>query len=278
MKPARHMRISSILAAALFLFGCGNLKARDNNALYSAYSDPTVIGSVMNQMTTFYYNTARCQTGLGAGVADVMWYYSNADFAVINAGSVRWNPPAADVTASYLFPGAVTKGDVDRFLPYDNLTGTGRATNPSSVFLVSLTGAVIKQMFENGFSRMDSSGLPTTSYGRFLQVSNTLHVHADVTKPVGARITGIALNGAAIDLADTTTKYRVAVPQKYIKNAAGFSDSDGYWDILAQGTNIIDTKKYIYTLVVDAIIHFSPLNWTDGYCDIPGGRFDITHN
>lgn len=267
-----------LLAVLALVSACGDIKAKDNAEKYSVFSDPTIIGSTVYSITTYYPNMAKCDTGLGGLVADIMAHYASADFAVINAGSVRWTPNV-DPSVSYLYAGIVTKGDVNRFLPFDNRTGAGSATNPSTVVLASMTGSVIKQMFENSFTRMQSDGTPGTSYGRFLQTSSQLRVYADVRQPVGSRITRIVFNGSDINLADTAITYRVAVPLKYINNAPGYVNFDQYWSITAQGTNIVDTKKYIYDLVVKAFMEHSPILAADLQCGDPTyGRLMITHN
>lgn len=279
----RSPLFAALLTAVLTLQACGDLNVKNNDGKYAPYTDTTVIGSIKNKLTTHYSEIASCQSGLGTLVADTMRWKTGADFAVVNAGTVRWNPP--DPAGDFIPAGNITKGDVAKFLPYDNLSGIAPATNPATIVTLSLSGAVIKEMFENSFSRMQANGTPGTSYGRFLQVSEDLRVFADVTKPVGSRITAINLltynpsTSTPINLTDTTKLYRVAVLKKYIKNSPGYADYDKYWDILAKGSNVVDSNIYLYDAVVAAFLGYSPLNFEDATsnCSEPTLHLVITH-
>ncbi len=289
MNRKNRGRIFSAMMMVLFAVqGCGGMNVKNNDEKYTPYTDNTVIGSTRNGLTTYYSYMASCQTGLGTLVADSMRWKTGADFAVVNAGTVRWNPP--DPAGDTLPSGLITKGNVARFLPYDNLSGIAPATHPATVVTLNLSGVVIKQMFENSFSRMLASGAPGTSYGRFLQVSEDIQVFADVTQPVGSRITMIKIKSPSstswdlttytpIDTTDTTKLYRVAVLKKYIKNTPGFADYDKYWDILAQGANVVDTNIYLYDLEVEVFLTFSPIVIADsGACGNPALSADTNQN
>lgn len=281
-KNTRRIFAAALMMALLTLQGCGNLNVKNNDQKYTPYTDATVIGSITNPLMTHYAQMASCQTGLGTLVADTMWWKTGADFAVVNAGTVRWNPP--DPAGDFIPAGNITKGDVARFLPYDNLSGIAPATNPATIVALDLSGAVIKEMLENSFSRMRADGTPGTSYGRFLQVSEHLQVFADVRNAVGSRVTAVNLKTfnpnttTPIDLTNTTKLYRVAVLKKYIKNSPGYSDYDKYWDILAQGSNVVDSKIYLYDAVVDAFKVYSPFSfWDVSNCSDPNLNLVITH-
>ncbi len=281
-KNLGRILIAASMMALLIIQGCGGMNVKNNDEKYAPYTDTTVIGSIKYELTTHYSKMASCQTGLGELVADVLRWKTNADFGVVNAGTVRWNPP--DPAGDFIPVGNITKGDVARFLPYDNLSGVAPATNPATIVTLSLSGAVIKEMFENSFSRMQADGTPGTSYGRFLQVSNHVQVFADVTQPVGSRITAINFltknpsTSTPIDLADTTKLYRVAVLKKYIKDAPGYADFDKYWDILAKGSNVVDSNIYLYDAMIDAFLGYSPMMYYDaGDCSAPTNNLVITH-
>ncbi len=269
-----------VLTLILFINGCGDVTTRDNEDKYTIFKDETVIGAFSNSVSTFYNHIGRCQSALGGFTADsMMKSVSGADFAIINAGTVRFRPSLGEEN-DWIWAGTVTKGDVAKFLPYDNPS----KSNQSTISLVTLTGNVIKEMFENAFSRMLSDGREGSSFGRFLQVSYSIRVYADVTKSVGARVTSMALTdnkGIAvrvIDPNDAFTTYRVAVPTKYIKDTPGQLDYDEYWDIFASGTNIVDTETYIYDAVVNTIKSESPINISEvSSCSDTGNRLVITH-
>lgn len=253
-------RLAIIFIVFAILAGCG---AKKNE--FDVFNDPTVIGSTTNPLTTYYASMAACEQGLGDMAADAMrWKGISADFALINAGSVR----IRGVTIpTQLDAGLITLGDVTSFMPFDN-AGAG---NPSTIVMISVTGSVLKEIMENSFSRMTSTGLPGTSFGRFLQVSN-MSVKANVTSAARTVVNGTVTNPGSriqviwkvdtaelIDLADNTKQYRVAIPSKYIKNSPGNQDWDGYWDIFAKGTNVVDTKVLIYDAIVEYIQTFSPM-------------------
>lgn len=275
--------LTAALTMALFtLQACGELNVKNNDGKYAPYTDSTVIGSIKYDLTAHYSSMASCQTGLGTFVADTMRWKTNADFAVVNAGTVRFNPP--DPAGDDLHAGLITKGDVAKFLPYDNLSGVAPATNPATIVTLSLSGAVIKEMFENSFSRMQPNGAPGTSYGRFLQVSDQLQVFADVTKPVGSRITAVNFKTfnpytiTPVDLADTAKLYRMAVLKKYIKDSPGYADYDKYWNILAKGSNVADSNVYLYDAMVAVFLAYSPLGFGEpSNCSDPNINLVITH-
>lgn len=285
--------VVAILFSSITLGGCGNIQSKDNGDKYSVYNNPTVIGSTKNELSTFYEHVGSCDSALGQIVADSMLYsgLSGAQIGLINAGSVRWRP-SKGIANDKIPAGNLTKGDVDLFLPFDNLTGISPATAPATIVMVSLTGKLLKSVMENSFSRMLATGMAGTSYGRFLQPSGSLKVWADVTKPVGSRITRMqflkfstsanawqAVND--IDMTDTTVTYRVVVASKYVDSTTSSSkDStgDGHQPILMQGTDIVDTKTYVYNAVVDLISKYSPLDYSEPVsCTGAGNRLVITH-
>ena len=130
-KTMGRIAAAAFTLAAFTLQACGNLKVQNNDEKYTPYTDTTVIGSITIPITTHYAKMASCQTGLGSIVADTMQLKTGAVFAVVNAGTVRWNPP--DPVSDMLPAGPITKGDVARFLPYDNLSGAAPATNPQGL-------------------------------------------------------------------------------------------------------------------------------------------------
>lgn len=291
---ARMNKLARLAAAAAFVAaaGCGALEQKNNGDKYAAFSDPTVIGQFTRNVNTHYNDIARCQSALAGFVADAMLAsVSGGEFAVINAGSVRFSPSLS--LDDFIPAGPVTGTDVAQFLPFDNPS----RTTPATIVLIDLSAAVIKQMFENGFSRMTADGKEGTSFGRFLQVSHTVRVQADVRQPTGQRVTAITLtdrDGGSVETIypnGSGRTYRVAVPLKYIKNTPGFSDFDQYWNILAAGSNVVDTKARIYDAVVDTISARSPVTLVEVYpftkpdvtsvtanCDNPSNRLVILHN
>jgi len=252
--------IGSLLASCgteLTCKGCG-VKQNETSVSY----DPTVVGEFEHVLISEFHAMARCERGFGNLVTDAMlWKGIDAEIAFINAGSIRRN----DIdNVTYLQPGQVTMGDLKLVFPYDN----SEASNPAKIITISISGKVIKDALENSLSRMEKNGSEGTSFGRFLQVAG-IKFYADVRNAVGSRIlSAIKLNtGETIDFTDTTKKYRVAVPSKYIKNYPGFQDYDGYWDIFAQEYETwggVDTNTLVYDATIDFIKAYTPIkNYSD---------------
>ncbi len=248
----RHfIYITTILFALSTLNACGT---KSNS--FEEFNDPSIIGYSQNQLTSRYNLIGGCETGLGDVVADAMLYSVKiADLAFINAGSVRRRDISSDMD-TWIGSGPVSVNDLVLIFPFDNPT----ARSPSNISTLMLSGSTLKKVFENAFSRMSENGTITTSFGRFLQVSG-VQVYANVALPIGSRITGIRLleNNETIDMNSSENRYSVAVPTKYIKDTPGFRDYDDYWDILAQGDQVIDTGVRLFDATLDYVTTFSPL-------------------
>ena len=233
--------------------GCG-VKQNETSTKY----DPTVVGEFEHIMVSEFHAMSRCERRFGNLVADAMlWKGIDAEIAFINAGSIR----RIDTdNFTYLQPGPVTMGDLKLVFPYDN----SEASNPAKIITISISGKVIKDALENSLSRMENNGSEGTSFGRFLQVAG-IKFYADVRNAVESRILSAKIlhTGETIDLTDSTKKYRVAVPSKYIKNYPGFQDYDGYWDIFAQEFETwegVDTNTLVFDATIDFIKTYTPIN------------------
>jgi 5'-nucleotidase len=121
----------------------------------------------------------RGEGNLGNFIADVYRQALNADFALVNSGSIR-----SDATYG---PGELTKKDILSILPFEN-----------GVVKVKLTGEHLKRLLENGISKAGQED------GRFPQISGFSFTY-DPGKPVGSRVISIQSNGNPIDNAKSYT-------------------------------------------------------------------------
>lgn len=115
------------------------------------------------------------ETNLGSWLADIYRTSVNADVAIINGGSIRSN---AMVEA-----GKLTKRDILTLLPFEN-----------PIVKVQISGRVLRQALEYGVAEVPGNN----EAGQFPQVSG-LRFSYDVRRPKGARITALAIGGAALD-------------------------------------------------------------------------------
>jgi 5'-nucleotidase / UDP-sugar diphosphatase len=111
------------------------------------------------------------ETNLGNLVADVMRQETGADAAVINGGAIRASIPK----------GKVRVRDIYTALPFDIY-----------LLAVRLTGAQLRQVLENGVSRVESAE------GRFPQVSG-LAFSYNPAAPAGTRVKEVTVGGNPLD-------------------------------------------------------------------------------
>ncbi len=140
----------------------------------------TVIGESATALDTRGASVRSGETAFGNLLADAMREATGSDVALTNGGGIRGDavyPPGT----------AITRKMVLTELPFGDRTVKLR-----------LTGAQIRQALENGVGR---SGRGT---GRFPHVSG-LAFSFDPARPPGARVTGVAVGGAALDAGRTYT-------------------------------------------------------------------------
>ena len=142
-----------------------------------------------------------CESLEGNVVADALRATYGTDFALTNSGGLRADLTCPTTDSSTDFcppftppPYPITRGKVLEVLPFGNVAST-----------VSINGAELKTMLENGVSRMPAAD------GRFPQVSG-LCVTYNITLPAGSRVVSVvrqAANGTctgpAVDLTAGST-------------------------------------------------------------------------
>ena len=167
------------------------------------------------------------EAALGNLVADAMLDATAPDktqVALMNGGGIRVS----------LRAGQVTYGDVLTVLPFGN-----------SIYTADLKGADLAQALENGVSALDPNN-PGASGGRFPQVGG-LRFTADVTRPVGQRVTQVEIGNSQTGFKpfDPDAIYHVAT------NDFMITGGDGY-ETLTRGTNIKQTD----ILLAEAVANY----------------------
>ena len=129
-----------------------------------------------------------CESLAGDLVADALRAAQDADFAIVNAGSIRGPLTCTTAGGPGFCPAtpalAITEGLLQSTLPFRNRAVT-----------IQVSGAELKAMLENGVSAMPSAE------GRFPQVSGLCFTY-DISRPAGSRVTGAVrqLDGGRCDI------------------------------------------------------------------------------
>lgn len=172
-----------------------------------------------------------CESLVGNLTTDALRSTYSTDFAITNAGGLRADLtcPSPDVPGDFCPaftppPYLITRGQVLAVLPFGNV-----------VFTVSINGAELKGMLENGVSFMPAAN------GRFPQVSGLCFTY-DIAAPAGSRVLSAvrqaadgSCTGSPVDLTAAST-YMIA------ENDFMATGGDGYPNLYARGTtqNIMD--------------------------------------
>jgi 2',3'-cyclic-nucleotide 2'-phosphodiesterase (5'-nucleotidase family) len=189
-----------------------------------------------------------CESLVGDIVTDAMrlQYASlNVDFAITNSGGLRAdltcpttdNPN--DFCPAYTPPPyPISRGQVLTVLPFGNVVVT-----------LTVNGAELKAMLENGVSRMPAVD------GRFPQVSGLCFTY-DIAAPAGSRVTSAVFADAAGNCTATPVDLTSASSYRIAENDFMANGGDGYPTFFSRATtqNIMDQD------VADYIAAHSPLN------------------
>jgi 5'-nucleotidase len=168
------------------------------------------------------------ESPLGDVIADGMLKYTTsagAQLAFMNPGGIRTSLTFANSPGGEA-PGEVTYGECFAVQPFNNLVVTQ-----------SYTGAQLKDVLEQQFAGF--GGQTTT---KILQVSAGFTYSYDTTKPLGQRVSGMALNGVPVDPAAT---YQVATNDFLANGGDGFTN-------LKIGTNRVTAPGFD----VDALVAY----------------------
>lgn len=136
-------------------------------------------------------NTRHGNNALGQAAADAFvdvfkGAASPADFGVINGGSLR--AEGLCVTRNILPAGGLSNGTLYEILLFANLMNA-----------VTLTEDETWAMFEHSVEKLYTAPDPIASpAGQFLQVSQSVKLTADCSKPAGSRIVSLSIGGTAL--------------------------------------------------------------------------------
>lgn len=144
------------------------------------------------------------ESAIGNLIADAIRESTGAKLAISNAGGIRANK-------QYPAGHRLTRRDVLSEMPFGNAT-----------IMVEITGQDVKDAIENGLEPAPQGS------GRFPIVAG-MRVEADLSRPVGSRVTAITVDGKPIDLKGS---YTVA------SNNFLLAGGDGYTS-LARGKTLI---------------------------------------
>ena len=186
-----------------------------------------------------------CESLVGNIVTDAMRTTYGVDFAITNSGGLRADLtcPTVDNPSDFCpaytpppFP--ISRGQVLTVLPFGNVVTT-----------LTVNGAELKTMLENGVSRMPAVD------GRFPQVSGLCFTY-DIAAPAGSRVTGAvgqaadgSCTGAAVDLTSGSS-YSIA------ENDFMSGGGDGY----PVFTPRVTTRDIMDQVLADHVTATTPLN------------------
>jgi 5'-nucleotidase len=163
-----------------------------------------VVGKITSDITRA--QNAAGESALGDVIADAQLAYTTsagAQIALMNPGGIR-----ADLSHAFSpggeAPGEITYGEGFTVQPFNNLVVTQ-----------TFTGAQLKEVLEQQFA-----GFAGQITQRILQVSAGFGYSYDSTKPPGAKVSTLTLNGAPVDPA---ASYRVTTNDFLANGGDGFT-------------------------------------------------------
>ena len=203
-----------------------------------------------------------CESLIGNVITDAMrTAYSGigVEFAITNSGGIRAdltcpNPDlSGDFCPSYVPPPfVITRGQSLAVLPFGNIVVT-----------LTVNGAELKSMLENGVSRMPAVD------GRFPQVSGLCFMY-DISAPAGSRVTGAVRADATGHCTATPIDLTAASSYKIAENDFTASGGDGYPNFSSRMT----TQDIMEQVLADYTTAHSPLS--PFVLAAPNGRINCT--
>jgi len=189
-----------------------------------------------------------CESLVGNVATDAMrtqYAPIGVQFAITNSGGLRADLtcPTTDNPSDFCpaytpppFP--ITRGQVLTVLPFGNVVAT-----------LTVNGAELKTMLENGVSRMPAVD------GRFPQVSG-LCFNYDIAAPAGSRVTSAVMADASGNCTATAIDLTTAATYKIAENDFMMNGGDGYPVFSSRAT----TQDIMDQVVADYISLNSPLS------------------
>jgi len=199
-----------------------------------------------------------CESLVGNVVTDAMraqYAALGVQFAITNSGGLRADLtcPTTDIASDFCPaytppPYPITRGQVLTVLPFGNVVVT-----------LTVNGAELKQMLENGVSQMPNVA------GRFPQVSGLCFTY-DVALPAGSRVTSAVIANASGNCTSTPIDLTSASTYKIAENDFMANGGDGYPNFFSRAT----TQNIMESDVADYIAAHSPVSPVVNAA--PGGR------
>ncbi|MGH2682810.1 MAG: 5'-nucleotidase C-terminal domain-containing protein [Actinomycetota bacterium] len=190
-----------------------------------------------------------CESKIGNVITDAMQgAYAGVDFAITNSGGIRADLtcPSTDNPNDFCPPyGAgepppfrITRGQVVTVLPFGNVVST-----------VTVTGAELKTMLENGVSQMPAAN------GRFPQVAGLCFTY-DIQAAPGSRVTGATAANADGSCTATPVSFNASASYLIAINDFMAAGGDGYPNVASRATS----RDIMEQVVADHITANTPIS------------------
>ncbi|HET8987392.1 MAG TPA: 5'-nucleotidase C-terminal domain-containing protein [Humibacillus sp.] len=189
-----------------------------------------------------------CESLVGNVVTDAMrTTYSSigVEFAITNSGGLRdsLTCPTTDLSSDFCPPYTpppypISRGQVLTVLPFGNIVVT-----------LTVNGAELKTMLENGVSRMPAAD------GRYPQVSGLCFSY-DISHPAGSRVTGAVRQAADGSCTGSPVDLTAASSYEIAENDFMSTGGDGYPNFAPRVT----TQNIMDQVVADHVSAQSPLS------------------
>lgn len=186
-----------------------------------------------------------CESLVGNVATDAMRTLYGVNFSLTNSGGLRADLtcPTTDITTDFCPPYTpppfpITRGQVLTVLPFGNVVVT-----------LSLNGAELKTMLENGVSSMPAAN------GRFPQVSGLCFTY-DISAPAGSRVTGAVYQAADGSCTGLPVNLTSASTYTIAENDFMANGGDGYPNF----TSRMVTREIMDEVLADYVSASSPIS------------------
>jgi 2',3'-cyclic-nucleotide 2'-phosphodiesterase (5'-nucleotidase family) len=181
------------------------------------------------------------ESAMGNLVADAMRAkYPGVDAAYTNSGGLRQDlvcsPPSAGEQ-----PCEITWGEMFSVLPFGNRS-----------VILTLTGAQLRQAFENGFSPVCNSAIATGRYPQISGLRATFTCNGTTPVVTGLWKTPDGIGGTQTPIGDSDTV-------RFVTNDFMYTGGDGY-TVFANATNVAQPGDDLLQVAIDYVTAHSPVN------------------
>jgi 2',3'-cyclic-nucleotide 2'-phosphodiesterase (5'-nucleotidase family) len=181
------------------------------------------------------------ESAMGNLVADAMRAkYPGVDAAYTNSGGLRQDlvcsPPSAGEQ-----PCEITWGEMFSVLPFGNRS-----------VILTLTGAQLRQAFENGFSPVCNSAIATGRYPQISGLRATFTCNGTTPVVTGLWKTPDGIGGTPTPIGDSDTV-------RFVTNDFMYTGGDGY-TVFANATNVAQPGDDLLQVAIDYVTAHSPVN------------------